>query len=85
MKHCWTIRALANIGVAHRDPYPCTRRDHRSAFNAAVAKPTGAEAKMLTQLPRASSTMIPRRMAPDSHTNPFGGIPNRTQPSGSIH
>ena len=52
------LHALPHIGVAHRDPYPRPRRDHRSAFNAAAAKDGGADAKMLTRLPRASSTII---------------------------
>src|SRR3546814_9403580 len=45
-----TLHAFAHIGVAHRDPHPRARRDHRSAFNAAAASAGGADAKMLTWL-----------------------------------
>src|SRR5690606_13883251 len=49
---------LAHVGVAHRDPHPHARGDHRSAFRAAVTCPGDAAAKMLTRLPRARSTTI---------------------------
>jgi hypothetical protein len=49
------LHAFPHIGVAHGDPHPRARRDHRSAFSVAAASAGDAEAKMLTRLPRSSS------------------------------
>lgn len=49
------LHPLPHIGVAHGDPYPHTRRDHRSTLKAADTCAGDADAKTLTRLPRARS------------------------------
>jgi len=52
------LHPLPHIGVAHRDPYPRSWRNHRSAFRAAPTSVGDAEGKMLTLLPQARSMTI---------------------------
>jgi hypothetical protein len=52
------LHPLPHVGVAHRDPNPRARRDHRSAISTADAKAGDAEAAMLTRPLPGSSTTI---------------------------
>lgn len=49
------LHALLHIGMAHRDPHPRTRWDHRSAFSAAAANAGDADGKIVTLRPRGRS------------------------------
>ena len=52
------LHALAHVRVAHRDPDPRARWDHRSAFNAAETSVAGADEEMRTCRPLQRSTVI---------------------------
>lgn len=52
------LHALSHVGVTHRDPHPGARWDHRSAFNAAAASASDAEAKILMRPPAGRSNSV---------------------------
>ena len=52
------LHALAHVRVAHRDPDPRARWDHRSVFNVAEISAAGADDEMRTCRPSPSSTVI---------------------------
>ena len=51
------LHALAHVRVAHRDPDPRARWDHRSAFKVAETSAAGAFDEMRTHRPLPRSTV----------------------------